>query len=265
MVAAALRGGGSMIRIDFEAGEIGIAGPEGEQRHALASPEAFAILSEAWIRSGWANRYSYTFSWLGRPVIQLPEDLVRLQELIYQFKPDVIVETGIAHGGGLIFQAGLCRLIGRGRVIGVDLEIRPHNRAAIEAHELASLITLIEGDSAVPETIEQVRASIGDAENVLMILDSDHSRAHVLAELTGYAPLIRPGGYIVVTDGVMAGLVGMPGARADWGWNNPKAAIASFLDRHPEFERTPPPSIFNERGVPTGGSYWPDGYLRRTR
>ena len=118
-----------MIRLDLEAQEIALEGPEGEERHALASPEAFAILTEAWIRSGWANRYSYTFTWLGRPIIQLPEDLIRLQELVYQLKPDVILETGIAHGGSLIYHAGLCRLVGQGRVIGIDCEIRPHNRA----------------------------------------------------------------------------------------------------------------------------------------
>jgi cephalosporin hydroxylase len=256
---------GLMIRIDFEAGEIGVGGPEGETRHALTSPEAFAILSEAWLRAGWANRYSYTFTWFGRPILQLPEDLIRLQELVYQLKPDVIVETGIAHGGSAIFLAGLCRLIGRGRVIGVDVEIRKQNRAAIEAHDFAPQITLIEGDSIAPETVRRVHQSIGSAESVLLILDSNHSKAHVLAELTAYAPLIRPGGYIIATDGIMEDLTGLPGTRDDWVWNNPKAAAAAFLDGHPEFERAPPPCIFNERGVPTGGSYWPDGYLRRVR
>jgi cephalosporin hydroxylase len=254
-----------MIRIDFVAGEIGVDEPEGERRHPLASPEAFAILSQAWLRAGWANRYSYTFSWFGRPIIQLPEDLIRLQELVYQLKPDVIVETGIAHGGNAIFLAGLCRLIGRGRVIGVDVDIRKDNREAIETHDFAPQITLIEGDSIAPATVQQVCRSVGPDENVLLILDSNHSKAHVLAELTAYSPLIRPGGYIIVADGIMEGLAGLPGSRDDWVWNNPKAAVAAFLDDRPEFERAPPPCIFNERGVPTGGSYWPDGYLRRVR
>ena len=252
-----------MIRLDLEKQEIALAGPEGEQRHALASPEAFAILTEAWLRSGWANRYSYTFTWLGRPIIQLPEDLVRLQELVYQLQPDIILETGIAHGGSLIFHASLCRMIGKGRVIGIDREIRPHNRAAIESHAMADLITLVEGDSAAPATVARIRAMIEPGKSVLLILDSDHSRGHVLAELEAYAPLVRPGGYVVVADGVMPSLAGLPGAGADWGWNNPLSAIAAFLDRHPEFERAPPPCPFNEGGVAGGGSYWPGGYLRR--
>lgn len=255
--------GGAALRIDLDAAEIAVTGAGSERRLALASPEAFAILSEAWIRSGWANRYSYTFTWLGRPVIQLPADLIRLQELIYLQQPDVVLETGIAHGGSVVFCAGLCRLIGKGRVIAVDIDIRPHNRAAIEAHELASLITLIEGDSTEPETIRRVQAAIGPAESVLPILDSAHGKAHVRAELEAYAPLVRPGGHIVVADGVMAQLAGMPGAGAAWAWDNPGAAIDEFLAAHPAFERVPPPSPFNDRGVAGGGSYWPGGYLRR--
>ena len=252
-----------MIRLDPDAREIALVGPDGEVRHDLASPEAFAILTEAWVRSGWANRYSYTFTWLGRPIIQLPEDLIRLQELVYQLQPDVILETGIAHGGSLIYHASLCRLVGHGRVIGIDREIRPKNRAAIEAHPMAPLITLVEGDSVAPETLAQVRGLIAPGEGVLLILDSDHSRGHVLAELEAYAPLVRPGGAILVADGVMPSLAGLPGAGTDWGWNNPLSAIAAFLDRHPEFERMAPPCPFNEGGVPSGGSYWPGGYLRR--
>lgn len=255
--------GGTTLRIDLAAAEIAIGGPGGERSIPLASAEAFAILSEAWIRSGWANRHSYTFTWLGRPVIQLPEDLVRLQELIYLQQPDVVLETGIAHGGSLVFCAGLCRLIGKGRVIGVDVEIRPHNRAALEAHELAPLITLIEGDSAAPETIRRVRAAIGAAESVLPILDSDHRKAHVRAELDAYASLVRPGGHLVVADGVMAQLAGLPSGQAEWQWDNPGAAIAEFLAADPAFERVPPPNPFNDRGVAGGGSYWPGGYLRR--
>jgi len=252
-----------MIRLNLDAQEIAIVGPEGEERHDIASPEAFAILTEAWVRSGWANRHSYTFTWLGRPIIQLPEDLLRLQELIYRLKPDVVLETGIAHGGSLVFSAGLCRLIGKGRVIGVDREIRPHNRAAIETHELAALMTLIEGDSVAPDTVAQVHSLIAPEESVLLILDSDHRSNHVLAELETYAPLVKPGGYIVVADGVMPSLAGLPGAGADWGWNNPLSAIAAFLDRHPDFARAAPPCPFNERGVAYGGSYWPGGYLVR--
>jgi len=254
-----------MIRLDFDAAEISVTGPEGERRYALASPEGFAVLSEAWLRSGWANRYSYTFTWFGRPVIQLPEDLIRLQELVYRLKPDVIIETGVAHGGSAVFLAGLCRLIGNGRVIAIDVEIRPKNRAALEAHEFADLITLLEGDSAAGETVNRVKAQIGADQSVMLILDSSHSKAHVLAELSAYSPLIRPGGHIIVADGVMATLAGLPKTHPDWAWNNPRAAITAFLAQNPDFERAAPPCPFNEGGVPTGGSYWSDGYLRRVR
>ena len=254
-----------MIRLDFDAAEISVADPEGERRYALSSPEGFAVLSEAWLRSGWANRYSYTFTWFGRPVIQLPEDLIRLQELVYQLKPDVVIETGVAHGGSAVFLAGLCRLIGKGRVVAVDVEIRPHDRAALEAHEFADLITLIEGDSASNTTVDRVKAEIGIDESVMVLLDSNHSKTHVLAELMAYSSLVRPGGFIIIADGVMARLTGLPGARPDWTWNNPNSAVDAFLAQNPDFERTAPSCPFNEGGVPTGGSYWSGGYLRRVR
>ena len=126
----------------------------------LYSKRAFELLSEQWLKVSWNEKYPYTFSWFGRPVIQLPEDMIRLQEVIYRVKPDVIVETGVAHGGSLIFYASLFAAMGKGRVVGVDIEIRPHNRIAIEQHELAHMITLIEGDSTSPSVVERVRATI---------------------------------------------------------------------------------------------------------
>src|SRR3954469_20722919 len=125
-----------MITIDEDKGLVSVDGPEGRVSHALASPEAFAIVSRAWLRCGWDTKYVYGFSWMGRPIIQLPEDMLRIQEVIYRVKPDVIIETGVAHGGSLIFYASLCKAMERGRVIGIDIEIRPHNRSAIEAHEM---------------------------------------------------------------------------------------------------------------------------------
>ena len=142
----------------------------------LYSDEAFEIVSRHWVKVGWNQRYPYTFTWMGRPLIQLPEDVVRIQEVIWSVRPDVILETGVAHGGSLIFYASLCKAMGHGRVIGIDIEIRPHNRAAIEAHLLAPLITMIEGDSTSDEIVGQARDLIGDGETVLVILDSDHSR-----------------------------------------------------------------------------------------
>lgn len=254
-----------MIRIDERTFEITTSGPEGEQTFSLSSPEGFAVLSRAWLRVGWANRYSYAFTWFGRPIIQLPEDLIRLQELVYQVKPDVIVETGVAHGGSATFFASLCRMSNHGRVIAVDIEIRPHNRAALETHPFADRITLIEGDSIAANTIARVRSLIGEGETVLVFLDSNHSKAHVLAELHAYAAFVREGGYIVVADGAMPEFVGLPGAHPDWALDNPGAAIAAFVEANDAFERVPPPRPFDESSVPEMPSYWPNGYLRRVR
>ena len=132
----------------------------------LYSPRAFELLSEQWLRVGWAEKYPYAFSWLGRPVIQAPEDLIRIQEVVHVVKPDVLIETGVAHGGSLVFYASLFKAMGTGRVIGVDIEIRPHNRIAIEAHPLASAITLIEGSSIAADTVAQVRAALRDGDTV---------------------------------------------------------------------------------------------------
>src|SRR5262245_4459601 len=171
------------VTIDSDAGQLIEHETDGQRVLPLYSPEAFALLSRCWVEVGWSQKYSYTFSWLGRPIIQLPEDLVRIQEVIYRVRPDVIVETGVAHGGSLVFYASLCRAMDRGRVIGVDIQIRPHNRRAIEQHELAAYITLVEGSSTDPAVFEQVRARIAPDETVLVLLDSCHTRAHVLEEL----------------------------------------------------------------------------------
>ena len=176
----------------------------------LYAAEAFKLITEQWLKIGWVQKYSYTFTWLGRPIIQLPEDLLRLQEVIYAVKPDVIIETGVAHGGSLISHASLCKVLGKGRVIGIDVEIRPPNRKAIEAHPLFPFITLIEGSSVEQATINAVKAQVKPDEKVLVLLDSCHSKEHVLAELNAYAPLVSKGSYIVVIDGIMEQVVGAP-------------------------------------------------------
>src|SRR5262249_37658305 len=155
-------------------------------RHNLGTAEAFAIVSRAWLRAGWDSKYVYGFTWLGRPIIQLPEDLLRIQEVIFTVQPDVIIETGVAHGGSLVFYASLCKALGRGRVIGIDVEIRPHNRAAIEAHSLSDWITLVEGSSVDPDVVARVYDLIGPDESALVLLDSCHAKTHVLAELEAY-------------------------------------------------------------------------------
>jgi cephalosporin hydroxylase len=229
----------------------------------LYSPRGFEVLSRAWLTVGWSLKYSYQFTWLGRPIIQLPEDMVRLQELVYQVRPDVIVETGVAHGGNQVFLASLCRLMGHGRVIGIDIEIRPHNRAALEAHELRSLITLIEGSSTDPAVVQRVAAAMGSPDKVLIVLDANHTKEHVLAELEAYAHLVGPGSHIIVADGIMDQLAAAPRGRPEWVVDNPRHAVREFLRRHPEFEPMDPPRPFDESRVETPITYWPEGYLCR--
>jgi cephalosporin hydroxylase len=207
----------------------------------------------------------YSFSWLGRPIIQLPEDMIRLQEVIYRVKPDVIIETGVAHGGSLIFYASLMRAIGKGRVIGVDIEIRPHNRKAVEEHELAPYITLIEGSSIAPAVVERVRTKVLPGKTALVVLDSNHTKAHVLGELEAYSPLVTVGSYIVACDGIMAQVAGAPRTAADWTWNNPSAAAQEFASRHPEFVVEEPTFPFNEGVVRDRVTYWPSAFLKRVR
>jgi cephalosporin hydroxylase len=230
----------------------------------LYSPEAFELISHQWVRVGWDCKYPYTFTWLGRPIIQLPEDMVRIQEAIYRLKPDVVVETGIAHGGSLVFHASILQAIGKGRVIGVDLEIRPHNRQAIEAHELFDRITLIEGDSVAEATIAQVRDQIHPGQTVMVILDSNHTRAHVLAELEAYGPLVSPGCYLLAADGVMQWVHDTPRGDAQWDTDNPTQAVRDFLADHDEFELLDAPEWpFNESPLTTGATHCPGGWLRR--
>jgi cephalosporin hydroxylase len=231
----------------------------------LFSAEAFEELSRLWITTGWGLKYTYGFTWLGRPIIQLPEDLVVIQEVIYRVKPDVVIETGVAHGGSLVFYAGIFKAIGHGRVIGVDIEIRPHNRVAIEQHLLSSMITLVEGDAVSPDTLATVRELLQPDDRVLVVLDSNHSKRHVLAELDAYSPLVSGDSYIIATDGVMEWLEGVPGSGEGWTTDNPKAAVEEWLRDHPEFVlEEPPPFLFNEGQVKTRVTHWPSAYLRRT-
>jgi cephalosporin hydroxylase len=235
------------------------------ERHLvdLYSDKAFELLSLHWLQVGWNQKYTYTFSWLGRPVIQLPEDLIRIQEVVWRVRPDVIVETGVAHGGSLVFSASLCRLLGSGRVIGVDIGIRSDNRKAIEAHPLSSFITLVEGDSVASETVAAVKALAAPGQTVLVLLDSCHTKDHVLKELEAYHDLVTPGSYIVATDGIMKHLAGVPRGRPEWRWDQPVNAVEEFLARHPEFVQEQPSWPFNESNLRLNVTHWMGGWLRR--
>jgi len=252
-----------MIVIDKDTRSITVDDEDGRRVLPYASPEAFELLSDVWLNVGWDVKHVYSFAWMGRPIIQLPEDMVRVQEVIYQLRPDVIVETGVAHGGSLIFYASLFEAMGHGRVVGIDIEIRPHNRAAIEAHEMFKRIELVEGSSIAPEIVSRVRAGIKPAETVLVLLDSNHTRDHVLEELRLYAPMVTPGSYIVATDGIMAQVVGGERTKPEWAWDNPLSAIDAFVAENPDFVAEEPAWPFNEGVVKERVTYWPRAYLRR--
>jgi len=252
-----------VIQIDLESATVTVNARDGRRTFPLSSPEAFAVISRAWLRAGWDTKYVYSFTWLGRPVIQLPEDLIRVQEVVYTVKPSVIIETGVAHGGSLVFYASLLKAMGGGRVIGIDIEIRPQNRRAIEEHQLGSAITLIEGSSTAPNVLTTVKSLLHPEDRTLVILDSNHSRQHVLDELHGYGGLVSPGSYIVAADGIMADLVGAPRSSEDWAWNNPRAAVSDFLQQNPDFELHEPAFLFNEGSVTEPVTYWPGSFIRR--
>ena len=239
-----------------------LTGENGEAFN-LFSKESFDFIAKLWTEVGWVRKYSYAFSWMGRPIIQLPEDMVRTQEAIWEVQPDIVVETGIAHGGSLVFYASLFAAIGRGRVIGVDIEIRPHNLEAIKDHPMYDGISLIEGDSTSAETVGRVRELIKPGEKVMVILDSNHLKEHVAKELAAYADLVTPNGYLLVSDGIMEHVAGMPRTGSDWSWNNPKSAIAEFLATRDDFERVAPPRPFDESQEIPDCSHHPDGWLRR--
>lgn len=253
------------LTIDTAARTVSCEDADGTRELPLYSREAFSAISREWIKVGWALKHIYSFTWMGRPIIQLPEDMVRAQEVIYRVKPDVIVETGVAHGGSLIYNASLLKMMGSpGRVIGVDIEIRPHNRAAIEAHELSPAITLIEGSSTDPAVVARVRELIKPGEKVLVFLDSNHTKAHVAGELEAYAPLVTPGSYVVATDGLMQFLDDVPRGKPEWRDDNPTAAAREFAQGHPEFVIDEPPAfVFNEGEVREHVTHWPGAWLRR--
>ncbi|OZA21858.1 MAG: cephalosporin hydroxylase [Hydrogenophilales bacterium 17-61-9] len=226
------------------------------------------------MRASTQPKYSYNFSWMGRPIIQYPQDMVAMQELIWSIKPDLVVETGIAHGGSLIFSASMlaqldmCDAIEAGvsfnpkesrrKVLGIDIDIRAHNRAAIEAHPMASRIQMIQGSSTAPEIIEQVKQIATGYKRILVCLDSNHTHEHVLAELEAYAHLTSVGSYCVVFDTIIEDLPLEMYPDRPWGpGDNPKTAVHEYLKSHPEFE------IDHQIDSKLLISVAPEGYLKR--
>ncbi len=231
----------------------------------LFSKRGFEILSHLWLKVGWNQKYTYTFSWMGRPIIQLPDDMIRVQEVIYSIKPDVVIETGVAHGGSLIYYASLLKGMGRddARVVGIDIDIRPHNRRAIEAHELFPMIELIEGGSTAPAVVDRVAKLVPDGARTLILLDSNHSKAHVAAELEAYHSLVSVGSYIVATDGFMSELTDVPRGDPNWKDDHPTAAAEDFVANHSNFSMVQPPWPFNESDLTENVTHWPGAWLKR--
>ncbi len=226
----------------------------------------FAQSAKDFTTSSVGPKYSYNFSWMGRPIIQYPQDIIAMQELIWAIQPDLIVETGIAHGGSLIFSASMLELnaaCGGPRdatVLGVDIDIRPHNKAAIEAHPMSKRISMIEGSSIAPDVIAQVKAKAVGKKKVLVMLDSNHTHDHVLAELLAYADLTSVGSYCVVFDTVIEDLPAGLSADRPWGpGDNPKTAVRKYLQTHAEFE------IDKDIDHKLMVSVAKDGYLRRIK
>jgi cephalosporin hydroxylase len=216
-------------------------------------------LSRQWLRKTAEYEYSYHFTWLGRPIIQYPQDIVALQELIWRVRPDAIVETGIAHGGSLVFSASMLELLGgeQRRVLGIDIDIREHNRAAIESHPLAKRITMIEGSSTDEAVAARARAFVDGAGAVMVVLDSNHTHAHVLRELELYSPLVTRGSYLVVFDTAIELMAegayrGRPWRKGD----NPFTAVQEFLADNGRFEMD---TAIDDKLLVTVA---PSGYLR---
>ena len=240
----------------------------------LGSDKDVQALSRIWIREITPHKWAYNFSWMGRPAIQFPNDAWAMQELIWHVKPDLIIETGIAHGGSLVFSASmlaqldLCDAIAAGvsidprasrrKVLGIDIDIRAHNRTAIEAHPMASRIQMIQGSSIAPDVVAQVRAIAAGYSRVLVCLDSNHTHAHVLAELEAYAPLVSAGSYCVLFDTLIEDMPAELFPDRPWGpGDNPKTAVWAYLKSHPEFEIDK--SIQHKLLITVA----PDGYLKR--
>lgn len=222
-------------------------------------------LTRTWMDAANSGKYSYHFEWMGRPIIQYPQDILAMQQIIWEVKPDIIIETGIAHGGSLIFSASMLELIAactgsEGEVLGVDIEIRPHNRKTIEEHPMYKRISMIEGSSIAPEVIAQVREKAKGKKCILVCLDSNHTHDHVIAELDAYAPLTSVGSYCVVFDTVIEDMPEGFFPDRPWGpGNNPKTAVFQYLKNHPEFEINK--SIDHKLLITVA----PDGYLKRVR
>lgn len=225
----------------------------------MAGDEELRRLTREWFTAATRHEYSYHFTWLGRPIIQFPQDIVATQEIIWRVRPDLIIETGIARGGSLIFSASMLELLGGGGlVVGVDVDIREHNRVEIERHPMAKRIRMIQGSSVDEGVVREVASHAEGRRTVLVMLDSNHTHEHVMRELELYAPLVTPGSYLIVYDTVVELMPEDMYPDRPWGrGDNPLTAVREFLSRNPDFELD---RDVEDRLLITVA---PGGYLRR--
>jgi cephalosporin hydroxylase len=208
----------------------------GRNIESLKSDRDVQALSRVWVREVAPHKYAYNFSWMGRPIIQFPQDMLAMQEILWTVKPDLVIEAGVAHGGSILYYASLLELMGHGQVVGVDIDIRAHNREAIEAHPMSRRVRLLEGSSIDQMVIEQVH-DLARGKRVVVVLDSNHTHDHVLAELRAYAQLVCRGGYCVVMDTLIEDMPARLVGDRPWGpGNNPKTAVQQFLRESQGFE-----------------------------
>lgn len=237
---------------------------EMERKERIAANQQDISLRDSarqFLKESLRGKYSYNFSWMGRPVIQYPQDLLVLQEIIWRIKPELVIETGIAHGGSLIFHASMLELLGGpGTVVGIDVDIRVHNRAEIERHPMSRRIVMIEGSSIEERIVKKVRELAARHKTVMVCLDSNHTHDHVIEELKLYGPLVTPGSYLIVFDGIIEEMPEQFSTERPWGpGNNPLTAIRQFLHKNPEF--VPDDEIENKLLITAA----PSGYLKRIR
>jgi cephalosporin hydroxylase len=232
-----------------------------ERIRSNGSNEALQTAAENFNVESNRAQYSYNFSWMGRPIIQYPQDMIAMQEIIWDVKPDLIIETGIAHGGSLIYYASLLELIGNGEVLGIDIDIREHNRKEIGKHPMIKRIKMIQGSSIAPEIVSQVEKYAAGKKRILVCLDSNHTHDHVLSELNLYSPFVTTGSYIVVFDTIVEDLPeGYFSQKRPWGIsNNPKTAVDTFLHSNKSFEIDQ--AIDNKLLI----SVAPKGYLKKVK
>jgi len=225
----------------------------------LREDTAVQAQSLQWVQAIVRHKYTYNFRWMGRPAIQFPQDMVAMQEILWDLKPDLVIEAGVAHGGSVVFYASMLELIGHGEVLGLDIDIRAHNREAIESHPMAKRIRLLEGSSVAPQTIAQVH-EIAKGKRVVVVLDSNHTHEHVLAELRAYAPLVCDGGYCVVMDTIVEDLPASFFPDRPWGpGDNPKTAVQQYLKETDAFE------VDQDIEAKLLITVCPSGYLKRVR